>query len=202
MDLANKLLLDIEIPIANKQGVIYSHFIPSLQYLTPIKDYIRFLINFNGETTIKDIVKVRAALRHHGFHFLSTVKKYNFEKGKSDNLIIRRDTHAIAENHAPFFLFIDDDVKILNSNYCKDLLGAILAMQKYPNIGTIGILNDSMREAFENLSTVYSTAPSKSMWTSGGIVFRNIESWNDIIPNELKHLYGCNVDNLLTFTRY
>lgn len=51
-------LIDIEIPVANKNGVIYSHLIPSIKNLEPIKDFVRLVLNFNGDTTKKDILAI------------------------------------------------------------------------------------------------------------------------------------------------
>ena len=202
MDLSNKLLLDIEIPMANKQNVIYSHFIPSLKYLVPIKDYIRFLINFNGQTTFRDVVKVRSALRSYGFTFKIIIKHYVFEKGKVDNLIIRKDTHNIVKNHAPYFLFFDDDIKIISTNYCKDLMASILFMEQNPTVGTVSIAN-RIKKHNKYLNTIfYLNTTNSAIYTGGGIVFKNIAEWNnELIPPNLSHLFGCNVDNLLGIIR-
>lgn len=202
MALKNKLLLDIEIPVANKQNVAYTHFIPSLKYLAPIKDYIRFLINFNGNTTTKDKIKICVALTKHGFNFNTITTHYEFEKGKADNLIIRKDTHNIVKNHAPYFLFFDDDIQITSKNYCKDLMASILFLEKNPTIGTISIANRIKRHD-KYLNTIfYLNTTTSAIYTGGGIVFRNIPEWdNQLIPAHLSHLFGCNVDNLLGIVR-
>lgn len=194
----NKFILDIEIPVANKQNVIYTCLLPSLKYLVPLKDEIRLLLNFNGACSNEDIEAVLKELENYKFNYNYIIKEYLFAAGEADNLIIRRDTHNIVQNHAPYFLFFDDDILITSYDYSKILLEIIDQMQKNLNIGMIQI--DSLRP--ERKEKLYALNPTWLVYTGNGIVFRNIEKWQDIIPKKYTVLKGRHIDELLVFSRY
>ena len=192
------LKLDIEIPVGNKQNVIDSCLIPSLNQLKAIKHDIRLLLNFNGLCTNEDIEKVIKVLDDLQFSYNYIIKKYDFEDGQADNLIIRRDTHGMVEEHAPYFLFFDDDILITSNKYCIDLRKAIRFMDANPKAGMIQL--DALKPKIS--SEVIPNHPQFLIYTSNGIVFRNIDKWKDIVPKKYTLLKGNHIDELLTFARY
>ena len=69
------------------------------------------------------------------------------------------------------------------------------------NNPSIGMINLAHIETLKDhiISPIH---PADSIWTGGGILFRNIEEWDDIIPKKYTTLFGCNIDNLLAFARW
>lgn len=193
-----KYLLDIEIPIGNKQNVIYSCLIPSLSKLAPIKDSIRFILNFNGKCSDDDVTAVIQELSKFNFVYEYVVKQYQWPNNKVDNLILRLDTHHIVKEHSPYFLLFDDDILILNENYSTVLLDAIDKMEKDKTIGAIQL--DAIRPKREK--NFYIPNYDYPFFTSNGLLFRNIELWNnDLIPKKYTFLHGGEIDGLLCFSR-
>ena len=175
MDLTK--LIDIEIPVANKANVIHTHLIPSIRNLEPVKEFVRLVLNLNGPISKRELLLICGTCRRHGIKFIYKNFSYNFPKGKADNLIIRRDTHSIVEDHAPFFLFTDDDV-LISKDWCKDLMISLFYMLSCPSIGMVSIAYLTKKDA----GLIYPIKPSNSIWTGGGVLFRNIEEWGDIVP--------------------
>lgn len=193
-----KYLLDIEIPVGNKQNVIYSCLIPSLSKLAPIKDSIRFLLNFNGKCLEEDIGAVLNELNKFNFSYEYIVKQYEWVNGKVDNLTLRLDTHNIVNEHAPYFLLFDDDILILNEHYGEILLDGINKMEEDKFIGAIQL--DAIRPRKEKI--FYIPNYDYPFFTSNGLLFRNIKLWNnEIVPKKYTFLHGGEIDALLCFSR-
>lgn len=188
-------IINIELPTCNRDNALFKYFLKNIHFLEPIKDYMDFSINFNGNITDKDIEACLSSLS--SFDVYWAKNQYVFEKDKHDIIKIREDTHKLNPNFRPIVLIIDDDVEITNENYARELLMGAYYILNTPKVGIISINN--IRKQKENL--IHPLDMTFKYWTNGGILLRNIEEWNNLIPPECHSLYGSLDDVLDVYER-
>jgi hypothetical protein len=146
-------------------------------------------------------------LTYLGFEVISTYSEYNFDKTNHSIVKIRNDTHMLKPD-TPFILSIDSDMKILNENYCIELLNALNTMIQNPSIGVIGLEVDKYHWPFnppKNYdSQIILTNMTEHVFSTGaGLLLRNIPEWSGhLVPGWLSTRIGGHQDTLSVFERY
>lgn len=128
----SKVKLAFVLPTCEPDTML-TYLAPSIKYLEPIKEIIKFCIVFQPPYT-EDLVQ-KALTYFKGFNVESTFKTYDCSNGRVPLIKIRNDC-ALMEPKAPLYACIDDDMKFkegLDSFYFK----AISDFELSSNLGVI-----------------------------------------------------------------
>lgn len=190
-------IINIELPTCNRNNALFNYFLKNIHFFSPIKDFIDFSINFNGNITDDDVEACLKRLNELHFDVYWQKNKYVFEQGKHDIVKIREETHKINPNVRPLTLILDDDIEFMSEDYVKEVTASAYYMLTNPRIGSVTFNN--MYHTKKN--TVSPMDMNFKAWTHGGVLLRNITEWDGLIPPRCQGLFGCLDDVLMVFER-
>lgn len=198
-----KKLLNIEIPISNRNDTAIRIFKNNIKFFEPIRDLVDFSILYNGEfITDKAMEQIGHEFNKYKINFYYREKKYTSEE-QTNLLKIRQDCHAINPNPHPFSLLLDDDIEILNKEYIRDLMAGVYYMLENPKLGLLIIRKLAGYPAINSdISSITPILNTTYISTSGGLLVRNIKEWEPFqYPANEYNVRGHWTDVFITFVR-
>lgn len=194
--MTNKII-NVEIPVYNRDDVFNTCFLKGLKYLVSLKDYIDISILYNGPNITEEFISnSNTLITQLGFELF--YDKLQPDELANDIVQIRDRVHQISKKDYPLILQLDDDIEILSDDYTDIFRAAARKMLEYPNIGVVCFQKEGQSEKQKAL--VPATENSRQ-YTSGGLLLKNIKEWDSLYPDEAKQLHGSWSDILVSYVR-
>lgn len=184
-----KKLINIQVCTNNRDDNLFKFFLPSLKYITTLKDIVTISINYNGLISSAKIKEANEQINLFGFELHYKYNSYSFEPGKHEILRIRYDCNKIDNLNTKYILFADDDLEF-KEGYDKQLLIALNYLEKHDEAGIVCLKDCTDKKQYENKNTVYPVDMRFAFCCYGGLLTRRIEEWNGLYPEYCLGLYG------------